>query len=139
MLVSMKLKTGIRPLIIIASALIINSSSNAQDHKINLRNFEPRPRTVKIKTYGECSMCQKRILSALKVDGIKSAKWDPETKVLTVKYVLSDIITSERKINKLVAAAGHDTYFATAPDDAYESLPEECKYERPARLREARH
>lgn len=135
----MKLRKWISPFFIISTSLLTYSATNAQEHKINLRNFEPRPRTIKIKTYGECSMCQKRILNALKVEGIRSAKWDPETKVLTVKYILSDIITSERKINQLVAAAGHDTYFATAPDDAYESLPEECKYERPAHLREARH
>jgi periplasmic mercuric ion binding protein len=115
----------------IAIAFLSFNTVNAQEAKANLRNFDPKPKSATFKVYGECGMCKHRIENALKINGIKSANWDVDSKMLTVKYVLNDIITNEKKIHELVAAAGHDTDLIKAQDGAYNSLPGCCKYQRP--------
>lgn len=117
----------------ILSAIIIlaTSHANAQDFKRNLRNFEPRAKTATMKVYGECCRCERRIEKALKKDGIKSASWNVDTKILTVQYILTADITGVGKIQKLVAGAGHDTEIYKANDSVYNSLPECCQYQRP--------
>ena len=81
-----------------------------------------------IKVNGECGMCKNRIQKALKLDGITSANWNTETKLLTVTYN-SAVITNEA-IQKKVAAVGHDTEKYQAEDAVYNKLPGCCKYER---------
>jgi periplasmic mercuric ion binding protein len=118
--------------ILIAMIIAISSVqfANAQDSKADLRNFEPKPKFITFKVYGECGMCKKRIEKALKVDGIRSALWNVDTKMLTVQYVLTAEITGENEIQQLVAAAGHDTDKYHAPDSVYNNLPGCCHYER---------
>lgn len=84
--------------------------------------------TDTIKVNGECGMCKNRIQKALKLEGIASANWNTETKLLTVTYI-SAIITNEA-IQKKVAAVGHDTEKYQAEDAVYNKLPGCCKYER---------
>ena len=110
--------------------LLVASVTNAQEAKANLRNFGPKPKTESFKVYGECEMCKRRIENALKVDGIKSANWDVETKVLTAKYILTEDITGGKKIQQLVAAAGHDTQDFKVADSLYNKLPLCCHYSR---------
>ena len=81
-----------------------------------------------IKVNGECGMCKSRIQKTLKIDGISSAVWDVESKLLTVTYNPEKITNDE--IQKKIAAVGHDTEKYTAPDDVYSKLPGCCKYER---------
>jgi periplasmic mercuric ion binding protein len=85
-------------------------------------------KTDKIKVYGNCSMCQSRIQKALKVDGVSAAKWNEDTKMLSVTYNPSKITTDA--IQKRVATVGHDTekYEAAAKD--YAKLPSCCHYDR---------
>lgn len=120
--------------ILMACAITILSFTfaNAQDAKANLRNFEPKAKTVTFKVYGECAMCKHRIESALKINGIKSATWNVDSKSLTVQYALNEVITGEKKLHELVAAVGHDTDLIKAPDGVYNTLPGCCKYQRPA-------
>src|SRR6195256_5345226 len=99
---------AIKTIMTIAIILTIVSEANAQDAKANLRNFGPRSQTESFKVYGECEMCKHRIENALKVDGIKSANWEEDSKILTVQYVLTADITGLDRIEQLVAAAGHD-------------------------------
>ncbi len=82
--------------------------------------------TANIKVYGNCSMCKKRIETALDYKGIKKAEWSPKTKELVVVYN-SDKIT-EKKIHEIVAAAGHDTDLVKAKEETYASLPFCCLY-----------
>ena len=116
-------------------AIIIAVSSNhftyAQEAKANLRNFGPKPKSASFKVYGECEMCKHRIENALKVDGIKSAKWDVDTKILSVEYVLTADITGVDKIQQFIASVGHDTEKYNAPDSIYKNLPGCCHYQRP--------
>ena len=85
-------------------------------------------KTVKstIKVYGNCTMCKKRIETALDHKGIKLAQWDTKTKELQVVYNSDKI--SEIQIHELVAAAGHDTDKAKAKEEVYSELPFCCLY-----------
>ena len=82
--------------------------------------------TANIKVYGNCSMCKKRIETALDHKGIKQAVWNSKTKNLEVIFNSSRI--SQKEIEKLVAAAGHDTDSIKASDEVYATLPFCCLY-----------
>lgn len=87
-------------------------------------------KTDTIKVSGECGMCKNRIQKALKLEGITSAKWDTETKLLTVTYNPTTITNDELQMN--VVAVGHDTEKYKADDAVYNKLPGYCQYERKA-------
>ena len=78
------------------------------------------------KVSGECEMCKKRIEASVKVDGVQAAQWNPDTKVMKVKYDAGKI--SIEKIHQLIAAAGYDTDKEKANPSAYSSLPQCCQY-----------
>lgn len=103
-------------MLMLATLIMLSVSVNAQT-KIDT-----------IKVSGECGMCKSRIQKTLKIDGITSATWDIETKLLIVSYDVSKI--SNDDIQKKIAAAGHDTEKYTAEDKVYEKLPGCCQYER---------
>ena len=86
-------------------------------------------KTVKktFKAQGKCEMCQARIQKAAKaVPGVLTAAWNKDTKVCSV--VFDDSKTNLNKIEKAVAAAGHDTDKAKASAATYAKLPGCCKY-----------
>jgi len=82
--------------------------------------------TANLKVYGNCGMCKSRIEKALDTKGVKQAKWNPTTKNLEVVYVPSKM--TERKIQELVSAVGHDTDSTKASDAVYAKLPFCCLY-----------
>lgn len=85
-------------------------------------------KTDTIKVYGECGMCKNRIQKTLKIDGISSAVWDVDTKMLTVTYNPATITNDV--IQQKIAAVGHDTEKYKADDKVYDQLPGCCHYER---------
>lgn len=86
--------------------------------------------TKEVKVYGNCGMCEKRIETAAKaVEGVSAADWDKKTKMM--KFSFDPVKTSELKVEKAVAAVGHDTNKVKATDEAYNKLDACCKYERP--------
>jgi copper chaperone CopZ len=85
--------------------------------------------SANIKVYGECETCKNRIQHALKLNGIYSASWNVDTKILAVQYDTSQITTD--KIQEVLAAVGHDTEKIRASDKAYNALPACCHYSRP--------
>jgi len=85
-------------------------------------------KTDTIKVYGECGMCKSRIQKTLKIDGISSAVWDVDTKMLTVSYNPATITNDV--IQQKIAAVGHDTEKYKADDKVYDKLPGCCHYER---------
>ena len=85
-------------------------------------------KTDTIKVYGECGMCKSRIQKTLKIDGISSAVWDVDTKMLTVTYNPATITNDN--IQQKIAAVGHDTEKYKADDKVYDQLPGCCHYER---------
>lgn len=97
---------------------------------LGFTSFAQELKTGKIKVYGECGMCEKRIDKAAKsVDGVTKAEWNKETKMLEVTYDTTK--TNLEKIQTAVAKVGHDTDAIKADDKTYSSLPGCCKYERP--------
>ncbi|MDA3821843.1 MAG: heavy-metal-associated domain-containing protein [Bacteroidales bacterium] len=85
--------------------------------------------TEKFKVAGNCGMCETRIEKAAKsVDGVSSADWDKETKMIKVTFDSKK--TDIHKIHIAIAKAGHDTKMHSASDEVYNSLPACCKYER---------
>jgi len=84
--------------------------------------------TDTIKVYGNCGMCKNRIEKTLKVEGVTSAAWSPETKLLIVSY--DTAIISNDVIQKKIAAVGHDTEKYVADDSVYSKLPGCCLYKR---------
>jgi hypothetical protein len=103
-------------IIITAFLVLFGLTSNAQSKIV----------TATIKVYGNCTMCKKRIETALDHKGIKKASWSPKTKELQVVYNSSKI--SETEIHELVASVGHDTDKVKAKDEVYASLPFCCLY-----------
>jgi copper chaperone CopZ len=87
-------------------------------------------KTEKIKVYGNCGMCEKRIeKAALSVDGVSKADWNKETKMMEVAF--DDAKTDVHKVHMAVAKVGHDTDLHKAKDEVYNNLPACCRYDRP--------
>jgi len=90
----------------------------------------PGDTSVTFTVYGNCGMCKHRIEGALaKVDGIHSAEWSPETKLINLSYDTGMISLDD--IKKKIAEVGHDTDAYRAQDSVYVNLPGCCQYERP--------
>jgi hypothetical protein len=81
-----------------------------------------------IKVWGNCESCKKRIENAAKSAGAATADWSEESKILALSYDGSK--TSSEKIQKAIAASGHDTQNFKGDDKAYNKLPSCCKYDR---------
>ncbi len=80
-----------------------------------------------IKVSGNCGSCKKRIEKAVKeVQGVQSATWDKNTKMLAVKF--DDSKTNLKAIQDKVVSVGHDIETTKAQDATYAGLPKCCKY-----------
>ena len=86
--------------------------------------------TKNFKVYGNCEMCENRIEKAANnVDGVTKSEWNKKTKMMKVTFDSSK--TDMSKIQKAIAAVGHDTNAFKAKNVVYNNLPNCCKYERP--------
>lgn len=84
--------------------------------------------TVNAKIAGNCSMCKNAIEKAADKKKISKATWDKDTKLASITYDSKK--TSLDGVLKDIALAGYDNQHFLAPDDAYNKLPECCKYKR---------
>jgi hypothetical protein len=76
-------------------------------------------------------MCKSRIEKAVTVKGVRYAKWNKSSKILTVAFLVPGMTADS--LQHLVAAVGHDTEKYRAPDAVYAGLPPCCHYrENPA-------
>jgi len=82
--------------------------------------------TTQFTVNGICEMCKERIEKTAKIDGVKSARWDIDSQILTLEYDKSKV--DLMKIHKLIAKVGHDTEKITASAEAYDNLHGCCKY-----------
>ncbi|MBC7861996.1 MAG: heavy-metal-associated domain-containing protein [Bacteroidia bacterium] len=80
------------------------------------------------KVWGNCGMCKETIESSLKKDGISSAEWNKETKIIDVTYDPKKYDLDS--IQSCIAAAGYDTQNKTGDSSAYTNLHSCCQYER---------
>lgn len=91
--------------------------------------FAQSEKKEKFEVAGNCGMCETRIEKAANaVDGVSSADWDKETKMIEVSY--NPEKTDVQKIQAAIAKVGHDTKMYKAEDGVYDDLPACCKYER---------
>jgi copper chaperone CopZ len=100
-------------------ALLQSISSNGQ-----IKNAK----TLSLKINGNCEMCEKTIETAANKKNVVKLDWNKDTKQATIIY--DDSKTNPDEILKRVALAGYDNEKFLAPDDAYASLPDCCKYDR---------
>ncbi len=105
--------------LIVLFALIVSLSSFLCAQKNTVKEAE-------FKVFGNCSSCKSRIEKALKIKEVKSAKWDKQSKMLSVAY-LSPAITLD-SLQQRIAAVGHDTEKYKAADSVYAELPSCCLY-----------
>ncbi|WP_244828311.1 efflux RND transporter periplasmic adaptor subunit [Carboxylicivirga sediminis] len=81
-----------------------------------------------VKVAGNCGMCQERIEeAALSVEGVTTAKWDKDTKMLHLNYSGKATVDA---VEKAIATVGHDTEHHKADDEVYDNLHGCCQYER---------
>lgn len=82
-----------------------------------------------IKVSGNCEQCKDRIEKAAKsMNGVASAEWSAEKQLLSVLFDAGK--TNSATIQQAVAKVGHDTELYRAKDEAYDTLPACCKYQR---------
>ena len=74
--------------------------------------------------------CVKHVLKKqpLGLRELKIASWDIPTHQFTILYDANSKFLEN--VHQAIAAAGHDTPLATAPDEVYENLPMCCLYDR---------
>jgi len=86
------------------------------------------------KVGGNCETCKERIEKTAKgVKGVISANWNSKTKQLAL--VFDDKSTSVEKVQKAIAAVGHDAGNVKASKAAYDKLPGCCKYQKSSALK----
>ena len=86
-------------------------------------------KSEKFEVAGNCGMCEARIEKAAKgVDGVSSAEWDKETKMIEVSY--NPEKSELHSIHLAIAKVGHDTKLHKADNSVYDKLPGCCKYGR---------
>ena len=90
--------------------------------------FGQEEKTETFKVYGNCGMCEKRIETAAKANGVSKALWNVDTKIMTVSYNQAQINNDD--IQKNIADVGHDTEKYSVDDEVYSKLPGCCLYER---------
>ena len=84
--------------------------------------------TITFHVEGVCNMCKSRIETAsYDVSGVKSAKWDKETGILTAVILRKK--TTRQKVADAVAAVGYANELAEANKEAYQKLPMCCQYD----------
>jgi mercuric ion binding protein len=76
---------------------------------------------------GKCELCEQRIeKAAKKVPGVLSASWNVKTQKLALVY--DNKKTTPTKVQKAIAAAGHDAGTVKASAAAYNKIPSCCRY-----------
>ena len=82
-----------------------------------------------LEVLGNCGMCKDRIeKAAISVKGVKYASWDIPSGQLRLVY--NGLKTNLEKIEKQIAASGHDTEHHKAIVEIYTQLPACCQYVR---------
>ena len=106
-----------KKIILVMALMLVGLSAEAQ--KKNAK--------VSIEVDGICGMCKKRIeKAALQTKGVKFASWNIESHKLAM--VIDERKTNLKKIQKNIAAVGHDTKLIKATEKQYNSVHPCCKY-----------
>ena len=94
---------------------------------VSSQNLESKSAKASFEVSGVCDMCKSRIENgAIKLKGVKYAKWDIPSNNLSIIYNSKKIKLDS--IKKNIAELGHDTDKYKARLEVYESLPVCCNY-----------
>ncbi len=88
-------------------------------------------KSLNVKIYGNCEMCEKTIEGAANVKNEVSLDWNKDSKMAMLSF--DSAKTNVDVVLKRVAHAGYDNEKFLAPDDAYSKLPSCCQYVRSAK------
>ncbi len=81
---------------------------------------------IKFKVRGNCEMCKERIENtALKLEGVKDARWNVETGIIQVLFDSSKVKLLQ--IHSSIANEGHGTNLVEMNLEAHSHLPDCCK------------
>ena len=114
--------------LLIVIAITSCNSESAKINSVTETKYENGLAESTFKVWGNCGMCEEKIETSLKVDGVNEADWDSETKIITVLYDTNKI--SLDKIHKNIVGVGYDTDKYKSEDSTYSNLHECCKYDR---------
>lgn len=106
-------------IVIAAVALLLGNAASAQPGNAV---------TETVKIYGNCGMCETTIEKAGNKKSIAFVTWNKDSKMAVVTF--NSKKTNLSAVLKNIALAGYDNQEFLAPDAAYNSLPDCCKYER---------
>ncbi len=108
-----------KKIFLLISIFVISLQIYAQEKNKNAKY------TIKVK--GNCRMCQKRIEKAsLNSKGVKYAKWNKNTKQLTL--IMNEEKIDIKTVQKNISKVGHDTESIKAPKEVYNNLHTCCQY-----------
>ena len=110
---------------------IIRADGTVEESKQNITELSDESKIVLKDIYvaGNCGMCKARIEKTAKnVNGVVSAEWDKDNKMLKLEFDNSQ--TSIGEVSDAVSKSGHDTKYAKAQKEVYDELPGCCQYER---------
>lgn len=98
-----------------------NSTTNVDHSKMNMTNLSFGVR-------GNCTMCKTTIEKAANgVEGVAKAIWNVDKKKIDVSF--DEAKTDAMAIHKAIALSGYDTEKVAGNEQAYNKLPECCKYD----------
>lgn len=81
-----------------------------------------------VHVWGNCEKCKATIEKSCNLGGVSIAKWDVDSKLLTLK--LDTNVVSVDAVLQAVAKSGYDNEKFYANDYAYDNLPTCCQYDR---------
>ena len=90
----------IKILFIVLATALFSSTSYSQSNQKAASATKAKTETFKV--WGNCESCQARIEKAAKVDGVSTANWNKDTKMLTIAF--NPAKTSDEAIQKSIAA-----------------------------------
>lgn len=115
------IKVMMAVLVLIAFSFVGATKASAQSKKTSV---------IEIKTSAVCGTCKEKIEGGLAYEkGVKKAKLNLETKVVTVEYVESK--TTPEKIRLAISKLGYDADGIPADKVAYSKLSPCCKKDAP--------
>ena len=117
-----------RYILLIASVFLFACGGNKEELTVKTEKVSGPVLKSSFKVWGNCETCKEAIEGSLKKDGIETADWNTETKIIAVTYDTTKINLDA--IEKSIAAVGYDNIKYKGDDKAYAELPECCKYER---------
>jgi len=88
--------------------------------------------TQTVKIYGNCIVSKVAIEKAGNLKNVATVTWNKDTGMATLTYDQKK--TNPDEILKRIALAGYDNEKFLAPDSAYSSLPDGCRYTRDAKI-----